>query len=213
MGCPVLIPSAADSLIHVCVHASYCSSRHSLRWISDAWFILDRNIDLDWDYLVGWGVRGRMALPLWITLSYLAQELDAPVPAAVLENLRSAAANTKRIGRQLALLGTKAETLDHVEKLAHITGGLRGHLVLAREGLSQWLTNQRWINEIRFSWQRILRFIHRVVTPTAKDRAILSLPDSLLFLYYLLRPIRLIRENGLKGVVKDLPKFLRKVRD
>jgi hypothetical protein len=36
-----------------------------------------------------------------------------------------------------------------------------------------------------------------LVPPTEKDRAILPLPASLSFLYYLIRPIRLVGEHGL----------------
>ena len=45
------IPAPADSLLHVCGHASYSASRQSLRWVTDAWFIVNRHPDLDWDLL------------------------------------------------------------------------------------------------------------------------------------------------------------------
>ena len=78
-GAPVRILSPEDSLLYVCGHASYSSSRHSLRWVSDAWFIIDRYPDLDWDLLFDCARRSRLDLPLSVMLRYLAETLDAPI--------------------------------------------------------------------------------------------------------------------------------------
>ncbi len=39
---PVKILGPSDSLLHVCGHASHSASRQSLRWVTDAWFIVNR---------------------------------------------------------------------------------------------------------------------------------------------------------------------------
>lgn len=78
-GARVRILSPEDSLLYVCGHASYSSSRHSLRWVSDAWFIIDRYPDLDWDLLFDCARRSRLDLPLSVMLRYLAETLDAPI--------------------------------------------------------------------------------------------------------------------------------------
>src|SRR5262249_14493381 len=46
---PAQVLSPSDVLFHICGHAAYSVSRESCRWISDAWFIVDRYRDLDWD--------------------------------------------------------------------------------------------------------------------------------------------------------------------
>ena len=77
----------ADSLLHVCGHASYSKSRQSLRWLTDAWLIVNRHPDLDWDLLLDCARRSHLALPLSVALSYLANDLNAPIPLRFLNRL------------------------------------------------------------------------------------------------------------------------------
>lgn len=64
-------------------------------------------------------------------------------------------------------------------------------------------TFERFLNELRQTdlWQDralcFLGFLHRTITPNEYDWASLPLPRFLYFLYYLLRPIRLVRKYGL----------------
>ena len=89
---PARTLSPADNLLHVCVHAFYYESRQSLRWVCDSWFIIDRYPNLEWGMLLDSARRGDLALPLSIILGYLAQELNAAIPAAFLDRLYTAAA-------------------------------------------------------------------------------------------------------------------------
>ena len=88
---PSRILSPADNLLHVCVHAFYCESRQSLRWVCDSWFIIDRYPNLEWDILLDSAQRSDLALPLSITLGYLAGDLNASIPATFLDRLYTAA--------------------------------------------------------------------------------------------------------------------------
>ena len=90
-GVPIRTLSPVDSLLYVCGHASYSSSRHSLRWVSDAWFIIDRYPDLVWDLLLNCARRSWLTLPLSVMLRYLAEALDAPIPATVMAGLLASA--------------------------------------------------------------------------------------------------------------------------
>ena len=106
-GVPVRTLSPVDSLLYVCGHASYSSSRHSLRWVSDGWFIIDGYPDLDWDLLLDCAGRSRLALPLSVMLGYLAEDLSAPIPSECLGALSATAANSHAMERQ-TLGGTSA---------------------------------------------------------------------------------------------------------
>ena len=64
---PVRVLSPADALFHTCGHAVYSPSRESFRWIADAWFIIHKHPDLDWDLLVDCARRSHLALPLSVT--------------------------------------------------------------------------------------------------------------------------------------------------
>jgi hypothetical protein len=82
-----------DNLLHVCAHAFSSQTRQSLRWVSDAWQIITKCHDLDWRLLLNTALRGRLVLPLAVILLYLANRLDAPVPAEFLRTLENAAAD------------------------------------------------------------------------------------------------------------------------
>ena len=51
------------------------------------------------------------------------------------------------------------------------------------------------LDDPRESRPRDEGLVRRVITPNESDRAYVSLPDRLSFLYYLVRPIRLAAEN------------------
>jgi hypothetical protein len=95
--------SPADMLVHACGHALHSLSLGSWRWIVDAWFLLDRRPDLDWDAVAGITAARPMTLPLALSLSYLVEKLDAPVPETVCARLTRLAAQDRSVGPELAL--------------------------------------------------------------------------------------------------------------
>ncbi|HUP01059.1 MAG TPA: nucleotidyltransferase family protein [Gemmatimonadota bacterium] len=99
----VLIPE--DQLFHVCVHAMTGGHRADLLWVCDAWLVLERTPEIDWDLVGATAVRAHAVLPLAITLNYLARAMEAPIPGRVVERLQTAAANQPRFTLDLALLG------------------------------------------------------------------------------------------------------------
>jgi len=99
----VAVLSPADALLHVCAHAMLGGP--NVRWVPDAWFIVQRHADLSWPLLLSTARASRLALPLYLALSYLAQEIGLPVPADALESLRASAARTDVRGRSAIRLG------------------------------------------------------------------------------------------------------------
>lgn len=91
-GVTARILSPEDNLLHVCAHAFYSANRNSLRWVSDAWHILEKHPNFDWTLGIDGASRARLALPVSVTLGYLYEALSGPIPATVLEQLRAAAA-------------------------------------------------------------------------------------------------------------------------
>lgn len=86
-GAPVRVLTPADQLLQVCVHGAAWNPVHPVRWAADAFKLLERADELDWTRLVAQAARGRLVLPLRQTLSYLTEELAAPVLAEALEEL------------------------------------------------------------------------------------------------------------------------------
>jgi hypothetical protein len=89
-GVPVRVFSAEDNLLHICLHGM--GGERWLRWVFDAWFLVEREPALDWTSFVSTVKASRAALPVYAALGYLADNLGAPVPAHVIESLRTMAA-------------------------------------------------------------------------------------------------------------------------
>ena len=118
--------SPADTLLHVCCHAFYSASRESLRWVGDAWHVLQREGAVDWEQLIASAERGRLTLPMLVTLRYLAGELGANVPDAVLERLEAAAARAPEEERDVALRAARTGSCEPVSALLRrVHGGWR----------------------------------------------------------------------------------------
>lgn len=103
---PVLAP--ADMLVHVCGDALHSAGLGSYRWIFDAWYLLDGRPDLDWELVARTATARQMALPLALSLTYLADQLDAPVPRVISDRLTAMAAQDRSIGPELALHAARA---------------------------------------------------------------------------------------------------------
>jgi hypothetical protein len=83
-------PAATDQLVRACAHGVAWSRRpRSWRWVADALTIL--RSDIDWPRLVDGAAQRRVARQLHLGLGYLRDAFSAPVPAPVLEELRTAA--------------------------------------------------------------------------------------------------------------------------
>lgn len=122
---PASILSPPDQLLHVCGHAASCTSRESLRWVCDAWLLMTRYPNLDWDTLLDSAQRSHLALLLSVTLRYLAEELQAPIPSAFLDRLYMAASRASTIEREIALWGARAGTRGRFKTLLHLSDDWR----------------------------------------------------------------------------------------
>ena len=160
-GVQTKILAAADNLLHVCGHAFYGSRRGSLRWVSDAWFIIDRHRDLDWDLVLDCADRSHLALPLSVTLTYLAEELSAPIPSSFLDRLFAAASKSSATERELALFGARSAPRGSLMNLFRKMRDWRG-----RAFMLQWLlfpspTYLLLVENVHRSWLLPLYYIYR----------------------------------------------------
>jgi hypothetical protein len=160
---PMRVLSPADALLQTCGHAAYSPSRESFRWISDAWFIIHKYPDLDWDLLLDCGRRSHLALPLSVMLGYLSNDLNAPVPRSFLDRLSFAASKNKSIERELALFAARSS----------VRGGFRNLIRKARNWharalIIQWMlfpspTYVYWVSQTRRFWLLPLQYFYRPI--------------------------------------------------
>lgn len=169
-GQTVMTLSAEDLLLVLCCHG-FTHQWERLVWVCDVASLIELR-DLDWDFVLQQAKRLGV---LRIVLSglLLARELGAALPPQVsnaLEGNRAAKEFAEKIGGQIFELDPD-----------------RGRLL-------QWLRSQLSIRERIRDKARVLLSLS--FTPRDYDWRIVSVPPSLSFLYYLIRPIRMARTYG-----------------
>ena len=131
-GVAVRILAPADALLYACGAASGSPHRASLQWVSDAWQIVARSAYLDWETFVATAESSRVALPLWVMLHYLAEQLQAPVAPGVLEHLAAVADQAEPLTREIALLGARVGPGGTPRALLRATRAWRTRLFVLR---------------------------------------------------------------------------------
>jgi len=146
-GAPARVLSPADALLHCCGHALHSQSRESHRWIVDAWFIVARWRDLDWEELMRIADHGRLTIPLAVLLTYLAYNLDAPIPLSALDALVVRAAAAKPIDGELALFGARSTGRGAFRTLLKREGNIAGQLRILKWMLLPSKAYMRWVTQ------------------------------------------------------------------
>jgi hypothetical protein len=181
-GAPTRVLCSTDNLFHICGSVFDLESYQSLRWVCDAWFLIHRSTDLDWDFLVQKARSNRMVLPLMIATRYLAESLDAPIPASFMAGLQTAALNTRLVEGEAALFAVQTSA----------RGGLKRILLSSGD----WPTRKFILKWALFPSPEYMRCVYGSRTPV------------LLFLCYLCRPLKyLVRSMWFCG--KRLARRLR----
>ena len=160
-GSSTRILSPADNLLHVCALGTCSGSSDSLRWVCDAWHIIAQYPDLEWDVLFECALRSQLALPLSVTLGYMAEALNAPIPPNLLDRLSVAASRTDSTGRQAALLGALTATRGDLKGLISMTRGWRPRARVLAWTLFPSPSYLRWAYHIRHSWLLPFYYLYR----------------------------------------------------
>jgi hypothetical protein len=88
----MLVISPEDNLVHLCAHGLYSPSRHNVRWLCEAYYLLRHTPQLNWRQLVATTISARLAAPMFVLLHWLQTRLDVAVPLGYLAELEKAAA-------------------------------------------------------------------------------------------------------------------------
>ena len=123
--CPV------DALVHLCGHASSVPGVDALRWVCDAFLLIGRAPDLDWDQLLERAVAMNVVVPLALRLDYLAAEFHAQVPAHVSQRLQNAAGDAPFSTMRAAFQGTLLSGRQELKRLTDAAADRRASAVLA----------------------------------------------------------------------------------
>ena len=162
-GIPTRLLSPADNLFHICGSVFDPERHKSVRWVCDAWFIIHRCPNLDWDQLLDCARRSQTAIPLFITLSYLADALKSPIPLRVLTQLRDTASKASVIGREVALFSAQTGARGGLMKILRSCNDWHTLVSVIRWALFPSPDYLRWIHDIRWSWLLPLYYPYRPV--------------------------------------------------
>jgi len=100
-GVEVRILAASDMLGNLLAFAACGVGRRKLRWACVVLYLLRRTPDLDWDLLVETSLYSRLGLPFVVVFRYLLDELDAPIPPDVINQLRRGRQDNPDLGEVL----------------------------------------------------------------------------------------------------------------
>ncbi len=171
----MLVISPEDCLLHLCGHGLYPPGEGNLRWLCEAYYLLQLTPDLHWRQLVATAIEARLAAPLFILLRWLRDTLSVPMPLGYLTQLESAS-------RQLDGLATEAICLSLVRSTrcwrrtsTVLSGDLREMWGLVRFGILPSVDYLRWqsnlgtaVSPARLHARRLYRIAQRLA---ARGRA------------------------------------------
>jgi hypothetical protein len=132
-----------------------------LWWVVDSWFIVDRCRELNWDLLLETAKRSHLALPLSVMLTYLAEELNAPIPGSFLHHLSAAACQVPSIDCELALFAARQSPRCGFRQLIRDTRNWRGRLYVIKWMLLPSASYTLWVSQLRHLWLLPLQYLYR----------------------------------------------------
>ena len=121
-GVPTHVLDHPDQLIHVCLHGARTWPVGNLVWVADAMKVLERVPNLDWDRVLMVAAAHRCNRAIGEALSFLSDQLGAPIPSSTIQALRSA-----RVSRREALGFTLTSGPGREPRFIHRVVRAMGH--------------------------------------------------------------------------------------
>jgi hypothetical protein len=170
-----------DLFVALCSHGTV-HRWGRLKWLLDVAEILRDPVGLNWDRIETMTFDrplARSAISLAVLLA--ADLLHAPMPVALPIEVQAA--------ERVRVVATAI--CEELFTRGHTTGNNHTALLGLEGSIASW---------IDYLWVRYpkLFFEHAIVRIDAKDRALISLPQQLDFLYYIVRPFRLVGKHSMR---------------
>jgi len=180
-GASVLNIAPEILLLMLCVHGT----KHrweQLKWICDIAEIVDTYREkLDWDRLMdqACNLGGERMLLLGLSLS--SDLLGARLPDALVKKIANNCSVKSLAGQVIGrLFGDRSNP---------------NLLVELEEGpFFFWSARERWRDKLAIAWRYFPEYFHRLIVPNNGDKEFLKLPPSLSLGYYLVHPVRLMKD-------------------
>ena len=150
-GFPTSVLSTTDEFLSVCVGGAKTASTSRVQWVADAMTILGTHpSEVVWERVVDEAVAHRLTLRLADALAYLVEAFEAPVPAAVVDELRAATSSGReRFAHQLSgrggpLLGSVPATIGAHIVASQETSVVRAVVTAPRFVRAEWGLDRAW---------------------------------------------------------------------
>ncbi len=165
----MLVISPEDCLLHLCGHGLYPPGEGNLRWLCEAYYLLQLTPDLNWRQLVATAIEARLAAPLFILLRWLRDTLSVPMPLGYLAQLESASRQLDGPATEAICLSLVRSTRCWRRTSIALSGDLRQMWGLMRFGILPSTDYLRWqsnvgtaISPARLHARRLYRIVRRL---------------------------------------------------
>jgi hypothetical protein len=191
---PSLCPN--DLVLILCIQAAKDSweNRSQLAKICDIAELLQAHPNINWPWVFGEARRQGAEGMLCFGLVLVQNLLGAELPKNALERIEK--------HHMISLLATQVQKRFSTEVCFRKTD-------LSEKAKFHSRLRERMRDRIPYHFEPIRRCIERSFIPNDRDRAFLKLPQTIHFIYYLLRLVRLFRDYGLSPVFKRLRLYMR----
>jgi len=182
-GQTILTLARSDLLLLLCVHGAKHRWKR-LEWITSVAGLLRRSPQIDWQTIMRHARRSGAERMLFLGIQ-LAKDLSHVSLPDHVSQWTAAHPVVERLARDIRreLFTSEELSIYAADKLAFLLQ-----------------TKERLRDKLRYGY-----YLTRLtLTPTSKDRALLPLPAFLAFLYYLMRPFRLVHDYGLGPLYRFL---------
>lgn len=173
-GMPIRSFSNEDLLQYLCAHGAK-SLWGRLSWICDVAELLRRHPAMDWDYLLAQAQDLSAERILFLGLQLASDLLDAPLPPSIHERIQGNEAVARLVDDTVAsLVQIETEPFNLATKADY-------HLRM----------RDRFVDRLPY----LRHLVRLAVEPNTEDREFVRLPAKLAGMYYLLRPVRILRSR------------------
>ena len=160
-GVAARVMSPEHALVHVLAHACYARSRANLRWVCDAYYLVQRNAALDWDAVARAATVARATLPALVMLRWLRESFGLPIPERATKALGAASAELDRIAVEGIFASLLHTQQSWTRALACFGGDRRTMWRFVRFSVLPSPRYVRWRYNVRSDWTLPLYYVRR----------------------------------------------------
>jgi len=177
-----ILAFSPEDLLHILCFHGYKHAWEGLGWICDVAGLIRNHREMDWNLVIEEASRLGTERILFLGL-YLAKNLlDIDLPDYVLQKVQS---------------DTKIKSLAWMV-YRHLFSGRNGSLGNVERSFLH-------LRSLKTLWKRFQYFYYVAIPPSFVEFEILKLPSSLFFLYYLIRPFRLLGKYSVSRLINSFP--------